>query len=105
MRFQVTWYPSDVRPETNARPSARRRRSGVEEEAGEEAGRPDVLVGPATPDAPVPARRSSSSATTPAVAEHAAPARRAPVRPRTSMRTRPASSVPAIAPIVFAAYS
>ncbi len=42
-------------------------------------------------------------ATTPAIAEQPAPTKSAPVSPNTSIRTSPATSVPMIAPIVFAA--
>ncbi len=41
----------------------------------------------------------------PAVAEHAAPTRSAPASPSTSIRTKPATTVPPMAPMVFAAYS
>ena len=50
----------------------------------------------------VAARQRSAS---PAASEHAAPTARAPVSPSSSIRTNPASVVPMIAPIVFAAYS
>ncbi len=59
----------------------------------------------AVTSAGAPIRRSSSRATTPAVAEQAAPTSKAPVRPSSSMSTNPAMKVPRIAPIVFAAYS
>ena len=52
-----------------------------------------------------PARRSRSSATMPAIAEHAAPTSSAPVSPSSSISAKPATAVPTIAPIVFAAYS
>ena len=48
-------------------------------------------------------RLASTRATTPAIAEHAAPMYSVRVRPTSSISTRPAASVPRIAPIVFAA--
>ena len=41
----------------------------------------------------------------PAIAEHAAPTSSAPVSPSSSISAKPATAVPTIAPIVFAAYS
>ena len=47
--------------------------------------------------------RLSQSATTPAIPEHVAATTSVPVRPSSSMSTRPAANVPMIAPTVFAA--
>src|SRR6476619_7008373 len=74
-----------------------RRESGAEQE--ESASATVSLVAPFRG-----LRRASQSATSPAVADAAAPIRRAPLNPKSSMKTSPASSVPTTAPTVFAEY-
>ncbi len=101
-RVHVTWYASEVRPEMNAITKASRTR---------EVGGPSVAVSvgavlgategaSATVAASDAARgsRASQSADSPAISENAAPTRSAPDSPSSSMRMRPAASVPRIAP-------
>ena len=105
-RVHRTWYPSDVRPETNASRRARvgRRSSDDAELAGvHEGSRHAADEASSAASYSVSAPRLSSSATAPAVPEQAAAITSVPVSPKTSIRTRPAASVPAIAPSVFAA--
>ena len=61
--------------------------------------------GPGDADGSAAGCRARKRATIPAIAEQTAPTHRAPVRPSSSMRMRPAARVPMIAPMVFAAYS